>query len=165
MHKSPVARSVTRLYTQYAEMLQELKKRAIKEFQIEVCACKLAVWCCVEAHNNTHTCVPTHYAQWPLLIARLKYIICGAIFQYVHGMFTQLAHRLHAPQKQPLPDLGFSLFPVWLRVLQPGTHKQRLHSEQHHPPRKTKQQATTPNSSQVKKHTCTGTGQKAGMGQ
>lgn len=85
----------------HADMLRELKKRAIKEFHIEV-------------RLSTRQCAVDHIKppQWPLFTARLKYIICGAIFQYVHGIFTQLAHRLHAPQKQPLPDLGFSLFPV-----------------------------------------------------
>jgi hypothetical protein len=29
--------------------------------------------------------------------------------QYVHGIFTQLAHRMHRPAAQPLPDLGFEL--------------------------------------------------------
>ncbi len=32
--------------------------------------------------------------------------------QYVHGIFTQLAHRMHRPQEEPLHDVGFDLTPV-----------------------------------------------------
>ncbi|KAK9815443.1 hypothetical protein WJX72_003721 [[Myrmecia] bisecta] len=49
--------------------------------------------------------------ELPLLKDRWKTILLGACFQYVHGIFTQLAHRLHRPQEQPLPDLGFAILP------------------------------------------------------
>jgi hypothetical protein len=47
-----------------------------------------------------------------MLIARWKQVLFGALFQYVHGIFTQLAHRMHQPQEEPLGDLGFRLMPV-----------------------------------------------------
>lgn len=62
---------------------------------------------------------PTCFApclQLPMLKQRWKLILFGVIMQYVHGIFTQLAHRLHEPQKEPLPDLGFELTPVSERV-------------------------------------------------
>lgn len=39
-------------------------------------------------------------------------MLFGALFQYVHGIFTQLAHRMHEPQEQPLGDIGFKYLPV-----------------------------------------------------
>ena len=53
-------------------------------------------------------CVP----QLPLLKDRYKTILLGACFQYVHGIFTQLAHRMHRPQSPLLHDLGFQYLPV-----------------------------------------------------
>jgi hypothetical protein len=50
--------------------------------------------------------------QLPLLKERWKTILLGAIFQYVHAMATQLAHRMHRPLAQPLHDVGFDLLPV-----------------------------------------------------
>ena len=50
--------------------------------------------------------------QLPLLRDRWKLILFGACFQYVHGISTQLAHRMHQPANQPLHDIGFSLLPV-----------------------------------------------------
>ena len=50
--------------------------------------------------------------QLPLLKDRYKTILLGACFQYVHGIFTQLAHRMHRPQEHILHDLGFELLPV-----------------------------------------------------
>ena len=47
-----------------------------------------------------------------MLLQRWKPIFFGAAFQYVHGIFTQLASRMHVPQEVPLPDLGFSILPV-----------------------------------------------------
>ena len=47
-----------------------------------------------------------------MLKQRWKLIVFGIIMQYVHGMFTQLAHRMHQPQEKPLHDLGFDLTPV-----------------------------------------------------
>lgn len=44
-------------------------------------------------------------------------MLFGALFQYVHGIFTQLAHRMHQPQAQPLGDLGFKYLPVRCRVV------------------------------------------------
>ena len=52
--------------------------------------------------------------QLPLLKDRYKTILLGAIFQYVHGIFTQLAHRMHRPQVAPLHDVGFAYLPVRL---------------------------------------------------
>jgi hypothetical protein len=51
--------------------------------------------------------------QLPLLKERWKTILFGAAFQYVHGVFSQLAHRMHRPLPQPLHDVGFALLPVW----------------------------------------------------
>jgi hypothetical protein len=45
-------------------------------------------------------------------MARWKQVLFGAIFQYVHGIFTQLAHRMHQPQEVPLGDIGFRFLPV-----------------------------------------------------
>lgn len=50
--------------------------------------------------------------QLPLLLVRWKQVLLGAMFQYVHGMSTQLAHRMHQPQEEPLGDLGFKYLPV-----------------------------------------------------
>lgn len=49
--------------------------------------------------------------ELPLLRDRWKLILFGACFQYVHGISTQLAHRMHQPMNQPLHDIGFSLLP------------------------------------------------------
>lgn len=54
----------------------------------------------------------TLFIQLPMLIARWKQILFGALFQYFHGMSTQLAHRMHQPQEEPLGDLGFTYLPV-----------------------------------------------------
>jgi hypothetical protein len=50
--------------------------------------------------------------QLPLLKKRWVYIVFGAVFQYCHGLGTQLAHRMHRPQPQPLHDVGFAILPV-----------------------------------------------------
>ena len=47
-----------------------------------------------------------------MLRARWKQVLFGALFQYVHGMATQLAHRMHQPQEEPLGDIGFKYLPV-----------------------------------------------------
>lgn len=47
-----------------------------------------------------------------MLRQRWMIILFGLIMQYVHGIFTQLAHRMHQPQEEPLHDLGFDLTPV-----------------------------------------------------
>lgn len=52
-----------------------------------------------------------------MLIARWKQILFGVLFQYFHGMSTQLAHRMHQPQQEPLGDLGFTYLPVRLILL------------------------------------------------
>nr|BCL66178.1 hypothetical protein [Volvox reticuliferus] len=49
--------------------------------------------------------------EWPLLKQRWKVLLFGIVMQYVHGIFTQLAHRMHKPQDQPLHDVGFDLTP------------------------------------------------------
>lgn len=49
--------------------------------------------------------------ELPLLKARWKQILFGAVFQYVHAMSTQLAHRMHEPMEQPLGDIGFKYLP------------------------------------------------------
>jgi hypothetical protein len=55
--------------------------------------------------------------QLPLLRKRWKQVVFGVLFQYCHGLATQLAHRMHRPMAQPLHDLGFAVLPVrmlWL---------------------------------------------------
>lgn len=49
-----------------------------------------------------------------MLKSRWKTILFGVVFQYVHGIFTQLEKRLHEPQVVPLGDLGFRLMNVIL---------------------------------------------------
>ncbi|CAL5223650.1 g6194 [Coccomyxa viridis] len=49
--------------------------------------------------------------ELPLLKARWRSILLGAVFQYVHAMSTQLAHRMHRPMMEPLHDIGFDLLP------------------------------------------------------
>lgn len=49
--------------------------------------------------------------ELPLLRDRWKLILFGACFQYVHGMATQLAHRVHQPMRYPLHDIGFAVLP------------------------------------------------------
>ncbi|KAI3437763.1 hypothetical protein D9Q98_000210 [Chlorella vulgaris] len=49
--------------------------------------------------------------ELPMLLARWKQVLFGAIFQYVHAIFTQLAHRMHQPQAEPLGDIGFRYMP------------------------------------------------------
>ena len=61
--------------------------------------------CCVL--SNALSCL-----QLPLLRDRWKLILFGACFQYVHGMATQLAHRVHQPMRYPLHDVGFAVLPV-----------------------------------------------------
>ena len=50
--------------------------------------------------------------QLPLLRKRWKQVVFGVLFQYCHGLTTQLAHRMHRPMAQPLHDLGFAVLPV-----------------------------------------------------
>lgn len=47
-----------------------------------------------------------------MLKQRWKILAFGIIMQYVHGIFTQLAHRMHSPKEEPLNDVGFMLTPV-----------------------------------------------------
>ncbi|MEW5306308.1 MAG: hypothetical protein WDW36_008780 [Sanguina aurantia] len=56
--------------------------------------------------------------EWPMLKQRWKIILFGIIMQYVHGIFTQLAHRMHHPQPTPLHDVGFAM----TMVLGPEMH-------------------------------------------
>jgi len=51
-----------------------------------------------------------------MLKQRWLIILFGIIMQYVHGIFTQLAHRMHQPQAEPLHDVGFDLTPVSLSM-------------------------------------------------
>ena len=51
-------------------------------------------------------------SQWPLFKQRWRVVLFGMLMQYVHGVFTQLAHRLHQPTAEPLHDVGFELTPV-----------------------------------------------------
>lgn len=68
----------------------------------------------VSISSNVYTLVNTlcHHTQWPMLKQRWLIILFGIIMQYVHGIFTQLAHRMHHPQELPLHDVGFDLTPV-----------------------------------------------------
>ena len=50
--------------------------------------------------------------QLPLLRKRWKQVVFGVLFQYCHGLGTQLAHRMHRPTAVPLHDIGFALLPV-----------------------------------------------------
>lgn len=50
--------------------------------------------------------------QLPMLKARWKAILGCLLFQYVHGIFTQLVYRRHIPNPEPLLDTGFQLLPV-----------------------------------------------------
>ena len=47
-----------------------------------------------------------------MLKQRWKILFFGISMQYVHGIFTQLAHRMHQPLEEPLHDIGFVLTPV-----------------------------------------------------
>jgi hypothetical protein len=58
--------------------------------------------------------------QLPMLKQRWLIIVFGIVMQYVHGIFTQLAHRMHQPQEEPLHDLGFDLTPVGSRLRMQG---------------------------------------------
>ncbi|KAL6765394.1 PAP2 superfamily C-terminal-domain-containing protein [Haematococcus lacustris] len=49
--------------------------------------------------------------ELPMLKQRWLIIMFGLVMQYVHGIFTQLAHRMHQPQEQPLHDIGFDMLP------------------------------------------------------
>ena len=71
------------------------------------------------ATNGCHLFTSTLLMQLPLLRDRWKLILFGACFQYVHGIATQLAHRMHQPMNQPLHDIGLSFLPVSL-------HEQRI---------------------------------------
>uniref|UniRef100_A0A7S0VA99 Sphingomyelin synthase-like domain-containing protein n=1 Tax=Polytomella parva TaxID=51329 RepID=A0A7S0VA99_9CHLO len=49
--------------------------------------------------------------ELPLLRKRWKQLLFGLIMQYVHGIFTGLAHRMHTPLEEPLHDVGFEITP------------------------------------------------------
>jgi hypothetical protein len=61
--------------------------------------------------SPTHLFCPT-LPQWPLFKQRWRIVLFGLLMQYVHGVFTQLAHRMHQPSAEPLRDVGFELTPV-----------------------------------------------------
>ena len=70
------------------------------------CQAQLPTWSAVFS-EDVLSCL-----QLPLLRDRWKLILFGACFQYVHGMATQLAHRVHQPMRYPLHDVGFAVLPV-----------------------------------------------------
>jgi hypothetical protein len=47
-----------------------------------------------------------------MLKQRWRIMLFGIVMQYVHGIFTQLAHRMHRPTAEPIRDMGFLLTPV-----------------------------------------------------
>ena len=49
--------------------------------------------------------------QLPLLKRHWWVILLCLLFQYVHGVFTQLSYVLARPEPEPLPDLGFAVIP------------------------------------------------------
>ena len=61
---------------------------------------------------TTDGVLPALLPQLPMLQKRWRIILFGLVMQYVHGIFTQLAHRMHHPQEEPLHDVGFELTPV-----------------------------------------------------
>lgn len=70
-----------------------------------------------------------------MLFQRVTIISLGVVMQYVHGLFAQLAHRMHQPQNEPMHDVGFNLTPVsWAAMLclflprhsPPGHHSRSL---------------------------------------
>lgn len=72
------------------------------------------VWCmfCPQAISEVWRRVKMEFViEWPLFLQRWKIILFGIVMQYVHGIFTQLAHRMHHPQPEPLHDIGFELTP------------------------------------------------------
>lgn len=103
-----------------ADFVRELWRRIRLEFIVEVTFLRvLALRTAAPAAYPTpavHLCQPSILMepclQLPLLRDRWKLILFGACFQYVHGIATQLAHRLHQPANQPLGDLGFTVLPV-----------------------------------------------------
>lgn len=52
-----------------------------------------------------------HPQQLPLLKRHWWVILLCLLFQYVHGVFTQLSYVLARPEPEPLPDLGFTIIP------------------------------------------------------
>ena len=74
---------------------------------------RATAWSCMGAgESNKHVQRGSIFAQLPLLRSRWKSILLGAVFQYVHAMSTQLAHRMHRPMVEPLHDIGFDMLPV-----------------------------------------------------
>jgi hypothetical protein len=67
--------------------------------------------------------------QLLLLRSRWHIILIGLAFQYVHGIFTQLAYRMHQPAAQPLHDVGFQLIPVSSST---STHSSWEHQDGQH---------------------------------
>lgn len=66
----------------------------------------------VRRHAPVSDCNCGGHSQLPLLRRRWKQVLFGAMFQYCHGLGTQLAHRMHHPAAVPLHDVGFALLPV-----------------------------------------------------
>lgn len=64
------------------------------------------------SHSILDLLLPSPPSQLGILRTQWWVILLCAIFQYVHGIFTQLAYRVHQPAPEPLPDLGFKVLPV-----------------------------------------------------
>lgn len=58
---------------------------------------------------------PLPCMQLALLRSRWPTILGCLMLQYCHGVFTQLAYRMHRPATESLHDLGFSILPVSIR--------------------------------------------------
>jgi hypothetical protein len=63
-----------------------------------------------------------------MLIKRWKTLLLCICLQYVHGLFAQLAHRLHKPLPHPLEDLGYQILPVRKSPVHPSqAHVSPIH--------------------------------------
>ncbi|CAK0740905.1 hypothetical protein CVIRNUC_001286 [Coccomyxa viridis] len=70
------------------------------------------MWACTNPIKSLWRRISLEFlVELPLLRERWRTILLGAIFQYVHAMSTQLAHRMHRPLAEPLHDVGFELLP------------------------------------------------------
>jgi hypothetical protein len=112
------------------EGFAELWRRIKMEFTVEVSSSE-AHRCRGPLPSNAST---SHRAafldrppQLPMLRQRWKIIVFGIVMQYVHGIFTQLAHRMHQPQEEPLHDVGFALTPV----SEPCSNRRIKHAIEH----------------------------------
>jgi hypothetical protein len=68
---------------------------------------------CKLVHRPENVAVVVLLLLQLVLLRKRWYIILGCLcMQYVHGIFTQLAYRMHTPAHQPLHDVGFAIIPV-----------------------------------------------------